>query len=209
MQIFAAEKIVIRAEKPGDREAILALRPAIFGPELHASEEIVGAFDDVCRYYVAMRGSRCIGFSCVVPPTAPKFGIDNYVKREQYSFHITDRTCELRLLAVDRDFRKGGLAYLLLFAAVGTLLAEGVEMLVCSSRGWTSDLYVSLGMRKTGLFFQPGGGVTMEVLYGYLQDFVPIVNRLKSNIEKIIPLLDDVLWEMPFPLRELIPETVS
>src|SRR5439155_7199861 len=138
------------------------------------------------------------GFISITPPTAERYSIDKYARREQLPFPVDAGLFEVRLLTVTRPDRGSELAILLIYAALRWVEAHGGTHIAAIGRREILDLYVKIGLRPIGICVQ-SGAVTYEFIHATVAelrervaDFAGVLARLESHTD----------WQLNFPLRK-------
>jgi histidinol-phosphate/aromatic aminotransferase/cobyric acid decarboxylase-like protein/N-acyl-L-homoserine lactone synthetase len=177
-----------------DRAEISRLRHQVYATELHqhaenAQQELRDALDDYNVMLVVRRSDRITGFVSLTPPSAPRFSVDKYFRRDDLPFPFDSSLYEVRLLTVVNESRMSETASLLLYAALRWVESHGGTRIVAIGRREVLPLYVRIGMERQGQS-ATSGAVHYELLLGRievlrsrLEHFRPVVDRLKRRTQ--------------------------
>lgn len=201
----AAVRVRVALAGESERAAIFAMRHEVYAGELgqHAANargELRDSLDDFNEYLVVARGREVLGFVSVTPPGGGRYSLDKYLDRADLPFPLDDSVYEVRLLTVRADRRAprgGGLAALLMYAALRWVEARGGSRIVAIGRRELMPLYVRLGLQPLGRPIQSGAvayelmTATLEQLRARRDAFAPVARRLKRGVS----------WELPVPFE--------
>lgn len=151
----------VRAGKTADRDAIYALRHAVYAAELgqhepNAQGRLTDRLDDFNEYLMAEREGRLVGFVSLTPPGSPSYSVEKYVPRERLPVPVDGGLWEVRLLTVAREHRRGPAAVLLMREALRLVRERGGERILIMGRRELVPFYAKFGLRALGVEFRSG-----------------------------------------------------
>jgi hypothetical protein len=198
--------IIIRRGREDDRLRIFRKRHEVFATELgqhpeNEAGELSSPLDECNDYVVAEQGDALIGFVSLTPPGHPHYAIERYWPRDTLPFQLDKSVIEIRLLVIDREWRRSRLSYVLCWAAWRSAYALGVRHIVCTGHDWTTKFYMSVGFERVG---QPAqaGAMSFELLIADME-------RMRGVLPMVLPVIRQALvannarWalELPFELE--------
>lgn len=191
---------------PPAREAISRLRYQVYAEELgqyplHPAAAVRDPIDDWNIYLVASVRDEIAGFISVTAPTAPRFGLEKYLRRDQLPFSLDAQTFEVRLLTVLKPHRGRELATLLMYAALRWVEAHGGNRLVAIGRREVLELYVRCGLESTRVELQVGN-VSYELLAGSLAEIHRRAGEFTGLLERLEEKTD---WRLNIAFRRPAP----
>jgi hypothetical protein len=141
------------ASEPWEFDAIHCLNYQTFVEEIpqHApnpSGRLVDTFHDENTYIICIRGKRLLGM-VAVRGNRP-FSLDHKIANLDSHLPPGRRTCELRLLAIDKPYRAGRLLHRLLGAVWRYCRDQGYEVAIISATTRQLELYRHLGFVPFG-----------------------------------------------------------
>lgn len=175
--------VTVSVATPGDRDAIDALRHAVYAEELRqyacAPTKRLGDAHPHSTILCARRGSEILGYIAVTPPGSPTLRIEHYLSRESLPFCIGPRTAEARQLTVRPDLRDSSIATRLLLGCFSWLASHDVEDVVTIGHDAVVSMYERYGARRAGIRLT-AGGVEYEVLHTKMDALRSVVGRLQG-----------------------------
>ena len=201
-----APRFTVDAASAAERDRIHAVRHAVYAVELgqHATNE-AGRLRDALDEYnvnlvVRVHGTMA-GFISITPPGRGAFSIDKYFARDALSFKLDDDTFEVRLLTVLPEHRGREIALLLMHAALRWVEAHGGSRIVAIGRREVLDLYLRVGLARTGDVTRAGNvtydllTATVDEIRGATIDLAPALKRVER----------DTVWRLPLSFRRPAP----
>lgn len=190
----------------GDREAIYQLRFEIYSRELgqhqaNAEARLCDEIDECNHYIVVKESGALVGFVSITPPSAPRFSIDKYFRRDELPFRPGETTYEVRLLTVIDSCRGSELAGLLMYAALRWVEADGGRNVIGIGRCEVMRLYQRCGMRATGRF-ATAGRVTYELMHARVEDLRKRTQEFRGLLDR---LQEQISWCLPMEFRQPAP----
>lgn len=185
-----------------DREQIYRIRYEVYARELGQHEtnseaRLCDALDEWNDYLVVKESGHIVGFVSITPPSAPRFSIDKYFRREELPFRPDETTYEVRLLTVVSHRRGSEIAALLMYAALRWVESDGGRQVVGIGRRAVMRLYERCGLRAAGRSVK-AGRVTYELMHAG-------VGELRERSESFGGLLDrlerQTRWRLPVAFR--------
>ena len=132
MKSFAKNNgaLTIRLGTDADRQAIYAMRHAVYATELgqhveNEQRELTDSLDEFNVYIVATRGGQMAGFVSITPPGFGRYSIDKYVSRDELPFACDGKVFEVRILTVAKPYRGTPVGGLLMYAASRWIESQG------------------------------------------------------------------------------------
>ncbi len=189
----------VRIASDADRREIARLRYDVYSTEIgqHPQNpqcELSDSLDDFNVMLVVLYRGSISGFVSLTPPSAPKFSIDKYFRRDELPFEPHSGLYEVRLLTVVRSLRGNETAALLLYSALRWVESHQGTQIVAIGRKEVLTTYLRIGMQQQGLRTQ-SGAVTYELLLGD-------VHRLRSTLAEFTGFLQRLSrmthWALPF-----------
>ncbi|WP_374928781.1 aminotransferase class I/II-fold pyridoxal phosphate-dependent enzyme [Kytococcus sedentarius] len=167
-------RLVVRPERPGDREAIGRIRHDVYARELgqHAENDsgvLTDALDPLVEYLVAQRDDRVVGFVALTPPEAGRYSLEKYLPRTELPGPPGPGTWEIRLLTTIAAERGGRVTVALALAALRWIEARGGRQVIGMGRGPLMAMYARCGLRGTGQLVR-AGAVEFEVMACSIED---------------------------------------
>jgi predicted N-acetyltransferase YhbS len=147
-------KFVYRpAESEQDFEQIRRLNHAVFAEELGQHERqpdgrLIDRFEARSRFLLAMDGDRLAAMVCW--SMTPPFSVESRLQDPRTLEQLPQPVCEVRLLAIDPDYRHTTVFAGLLAALLAEVRAAGAATLVISGVEERRSLYERLGFRALG-----------------------------------------------------------
>jgi len=193
-------KTTISFAQPSDREAIYAMRHAVYAEELGqhkptAEGMISDPLDEFNIYIVARIDGELAGFISVTPPTGGRYSIDKYVARESIAVSFDEGLYELRILTVARRHRSSRLAGVLMYAAFRWAEEQGATHIVAMGRTDVLSIYLKHGLLPLGRQVR-SGAVTYELLESSVERGRGFIERHNHYYER---LQAEVVWDVDFP----------
>ncbi len=110
------------------------MRHDVYATELgqHGAQQNVmlsDALDESNIYIIAKIRDELAGFISVTPPTIGRYSIEKYLRREELSIQLDERTFEIRILTVSRAHRRSRVAACLMYAAFRWVEAGGEQII--------------------------------------------------------------------------------
>lgn len=201
-----AGRLRIALASSGDLEAISRVRHRVYATELgqHAENgegRLSDSLDGFNLTIVATIDGEVAGFVSLTPPGHGRYGIDKYLRRDQFPFPFDDRLYEVRLLTVVPARRGGPTAFLLMYAALRRVEAHGGARIVAIGRREVLGLYLEVGLERLGLPIRSGAvafeaiTATVDGLRCRLSRFAPLLERLEGGID----------WQLGVPFHKPAP----
>jgi histidinol-phosphate/aromatic aminotransferase/cobyric acid decarboxylase-like protein/N-acyl-L-homoserine lactone synthetase len=167
-------RLSIGRPTPGEQREIHRLRHAVYAHELgqhpvNRDGMLRDGLDRFNTYIVARIGGKVAGFVSITPPPANNvkalhaYSIDKYVSRNDLPFDLDAGVYEIRLLTVDRVFRRSRAASLLMYAALRWIEERGGTRVVAIGRRELMRMYGRLGMEPLGIVVR-SGHLSFEVM---------------------------------------------
>jgi histidinol-phosphate/aromatic aminotransferase/cobyric acid decarboxylase-like protein len=191
---------------PADRETIYRLRFDIYSRELgqhqaNAEARLCDEIDKWNQYLVVKEDGALTGFVSVTPPSAPRFSIDKYFRRDELPLRTGETTYEVRLLTVIGSRRGSELAGLLMYAALRLVEAEGGHHIIGIGRREVMRLYQRCGMRATGRL-TTAGRVTYELMHAPVEELRARTREFGGLLDR---LEEQTRWRLPMDFRQPAP----
>lgn len=141
------------AESEQDFERIRRLNHAVFAEELRQHEprpdrRLVDRFEDKSRFLLAMDGERLAAMVCW--SMTPPFSVESRLEDPGILGQLPQPVCEVRLLAIDPDYRHTTVFAGLLAALLSEVRAAGAATLVISGVEERRAMYERMGFRALG-----------------------------------------------------------
>jgi histidinol-phosphate/aromatic aminotransferase/cobyric acid decarboxylase-like protein len=194
-------KVMIGPAAQADRPSIYRMRHDVYAAELgqHAVQQsatLSDALDDGNIYIMAKIRGELAGFISITPPTLGRYSIEKYVRREELSIELDERTYEIRILTVSRAHRHSRVAWYLMYAAFRWVEEHGGEQIIAMGRSEILGMYQSFGAQLLG-HRVVSGAVTFEMIKTSVSDLRQYAIDHQSTVEKMSKQVD---WKMDFPL---------
>lgn len=130
MPITSLSKLRLTIASEADRQAIYAIRHAVYADELgqhpvNALHQLTDGLDAVNHYIVAKQNDTLVGFVSITPPAARMYSVDKYVDRSLIPYPFDEQLYEVRLLTVIQTNRTGPVALALMFAVFRWVQSHG------------------------------------------------------------------------------------
>jgi histidinol-phosphate/aromatic aminotransferase/cobyric acid decarboxylase-like protein/N-acyl-L-homoserine lactone synthetase len=191
---------------PSEQREIHRLRHAVYARELgqhpvNRDGMLRDGLDRFNTYIVARSGRNVAGFVSITPPATSKgkashaYSIDNYVSRSDLPFDLDGGVYEIRLLTVDRVFRRSRAASLLMYAALRWIEDRGGTRVVAIGRCELMRMYGRIGMQPLGIVVR-SGLVSYEVMTAAVQ----ALRRRRVELPWLRRVARDSVWELEEPL---------
>lgn len=142
-----------RAETEEDFERLRRLNHATFAEELGQYEprpdgRLIDRFEDRSRFLLAMDGERLAAMVCW--SMTPPFSVESRLEDPRILERLPQPVCEVRLLAVEREYRHTTVFAGLLAKLLEELREAGAATLVISGLEQRRAMYERLGFRAIG-----------------------------------------------------------
>ena len=199
-------KIKIRIGNQKDRRTIYRMRHAVYATELSQHSEnqdlsLTDSLDEFNVYIVAEIDDKVVGFISITPPDKNTYSIDKYLSRDSLPFAINDGTFEIRILTIDKGSRGSRIAALLMYASLRWIEFNGGTRVVVIGRVELLDLYLKIGLKKTGIQVS-SGALTFELM-------TVTVNDARDNLRKYQHVLKTIFnrvdWKLDVPITKSAP----
>jgi histidinol-phosphate/aromatic aminotransferase/cobyric acid decarboxylase-like protein len=154
------------------------------------------ALDERNIYIIAKIRDELVGFISVTPPTIGRYSIEKYLRREELSIQLDERTYEIRILTVSRAHRHSRVAACLMYAAFRWVEEHGGEQIIAMGRSEILGMYQSFGAQLLG-HRVVSGVVTFELIKTSVSHLRQYAIQHQSTVEKMGKHVD---WKMDFPL---------
>ena len=181
----------IGVAKHSDRPSIYRLRYQLYSTELRQHQPndqhiLTDALDAFNTYITAHLDERLIGFVSITPPGFGQYSIDKYCTREELPFPVHDSLYEMRILAVEKEYRHSAVAMLLMYGAFRWIEAHGGSEIMAMGRVEVLDLYLKLGFQTVGTRIN-SGEVSFEVI---LADVENLHKHVESRFDDLFSRLE-------------------
>ena len=196
-------KVMIGPGTRADRPSIYRMRYDVYATELgqHGLQQnamLSDALDESNSYIIAKIRGELAGFISVTPPTLGRYSIEKYLRRDQLSIQLDERTYEIRILTVSRAHRHSRVALYLMYSAFRWVEEHGGEQIIAMGRSEVLSMYQSFGAQLIG-HRVVSGAVTFELIKTSVSHLRRYSNHRQSTIEKMSRYVD---WKMDFPLSK-------
>lgn len=180
------------------------MRHAVYATELGQHPEngdgrLADDLDGFNHYLVARIADEVVGFVSVTPPGFGRYSIDKYIDGSALPISRDDGLFECRILTVDARHRGGGIAAILMYAALRWVEDHGGRQIVSIGRRELMPLYERAGFEQLGRSFQ-SGAVTYDLMTISLSDaperrgrFEHLIRRIKRSVE----------WSLAIPFERM------
>lgn len=165
---------------------------------INASEALSDGLDGANIYIVARRRGAIAGFVSLTPPSAGKYSIDKYFNRSELPFVVGKGLFEVRLLTVEKTLRGSKLAWLLMYAALRWIEANGGTHIVAIGRREILPVYLKVGLTDCGKIVQ-SGAVHYHLLHAAGRDLRKIIDREERLLKAFERATN---WSLGFPFRK-------
>ena len=177
-----------------DRLSIYRMRHDVYATELgqHAVQQdamLSDALDENNVYIIAKIRGELAGFISVTPPTLGRYSIEKYVRRDELSIQLDERTYEIRILTVSRSHRHSRVAWYLMYAAFRWVEEHGGEQIIAMGRSEVLGMYQSFGAQLLR-HRVVSGAVTFELMKTSVSHLRRYSNNNQPTIEKMSKHVD-------------------
>ena len=181
----------------GDLEAVYRLRHEVYASELEQYDSRPdGILPDVSElhstYVIASLNDQLVGFIGITTPDSPKFSVDKYIPREENPISFDNNLYEIRALTVKQYKRGSYIAGILMYAAARWVEAHGGKEVVAIGRQEVLDMYLGVGLKRTGETFK-SGAVSYELISGSIKAIAERTTRFRSRLDHIEK---NINWDM-------------
>lgn len=192
--------LTIRLGTEADRQAIYAMRHAVYATELgqHAENqrrELSDPLDEFNVYLVAARDGRIAGFVSITPPGFGRYSIDKYVSRDELPFACDGTLFEVRILTVAEPYRGTPVGGLLMYAALRWIEAHGGRRVVAIGRREVLSIYRKAGLELLGRQVC-SGKVAFELMAAPVAALREHAGRFHRALRKLQGTID---WRLDIP----------
>jgi histidinol-phosphate/aromatic aminotransferase/cobyric acid decarboxylase-like protein len=198
-------RLSISRPTPSEQREIHRLRHAVYARELgqhpvNRDGMLRDGLDRFNTYIVARVGGQVAGFVSITPPPTKKgkvahaYSIDKYVSRSDLPFDLDGGLYEIRLLTVDRVFRRSRAASLLMYAALRWIEDRGGTRVVAIGRCELMRMYGRIGMEPLGIVVRSG-----HVSYEVMTAAVQALRRRLDEFPWLRRVVRDSAWELEEP----------
>ena len=156
------------------------------------------ALDESNIYIVAKVFGELAGFISITPPTLGRYSIEKYLRRDELSIRLDERTYEIRILTVSRFHRHSRVAWYLMYAAFRWVEEQGGEQIIAMGRSEILGMYQSFGAELLQ-HRVVSGAVTFELIKTSVSHLRRYSIDHQSTIEKMSKHVD---WKMDFPFSK-------
>lgn len=197
---MVANPYLVKLATPSDLPSIFRLRHQVYADELgqHATNSdgyLRDAIDEHNLYLTVKKGNRLVGFISITPTGAPKFAIEKYLDRNEYSQFDWQSICELRLLTVCPTERRGPVASILIYSAARWLQEHGATLCIGMGRREIMKLYQRLGFSDLGTEIKSG-----QVEYRLMRlDRKDMDNSIERHTKWRRIMKSRIDWNLDFP----------
>ncbi|MGE5073428.1 MAG: GNAT family N-acetyltransferase [Anaerolineae bacterium] len=183
-----------------DRSLIYRLRHEVYARELHqhpenAAGELSDALDQFNEYVVVFSGAgRLVGFMSITPP-GRTYSLEKYIARTELPFALDGALYEFRLLAVEKAYRGGVAASLLLYASLRWVQSQGGTRVMAIGRSEVLPMYRKLGFE---FHHRPvrSGAATFELMSLDLDRVPPVLARYTRVLHSLESAVE---WRLGIP----------
>lgn len=199
-------EIQIRIGDQTDRQTIYRMRHAVYATELSQHSEnqdlsLTDSLDEFNVYIVAKVENQVVGFISITPPDKNTYSIDKYLSRDSLPFAIDDGTFEIRILTIDKSSRGSRIATLLMYASLRWIESNGGTRVVVIGRVELQDLYLKIGLKKTGIQVN-SGALTFELMSVTINDARDNLRKYEHVLKTIFNKVD---WKLDVPITKSVP----
>jgi len=178
------------------------MRHAVYASELGQHSEnldrrLTDELDAFNHYLVARVGNQLGGFVSITPPGHGRYSIDKYFARSDLPFSVDDGLFEVRILTVDRAFRRSILAGLLMYGAFRWSEDHGATRIVGIGRHEILPLYERAGLRPLGITIR-SGAVRFELIAATVAELRAANERFAKLAARASPGIE---WSLSIPME--------